>query len=355
MNVKELFTSMVQRKASHLHLVPGSPILMRINKQLVGMDGPVLTPQDTEAFGNALMGEALQDEFEERLECDFAFSVPGLSRFRVNIYRHRGHVACVVSACPPLPPSLEELAVPELIRQQVAAAPSGLILVCSPRQSGRSSTVAALVDHLLQTRCCQIVSLEEPLEFSYRNQKGAICQREIGADVLGYKEAFAGLGREGADVVVLPRFDDLEIVREGFKLATTGTLVIASALCGSVQTMIENIIDLYPAHLNQHCRYTLAAALRVMTSQVLVGKASGEGLMPAFEILLTTPKLKELIRDNKIAQLTPYMSASAREYGMATQEMALRFLVRKNLVSMDEAMRQSSRPDDFKKIMSLPY
>lgn len=355
MNVEELFTSMVERRASHLHLVPGSPILMRINNQLVSMDGPVLSPQDTKAFSEAIMNEQLQDEFEERMECDFAFSVPGLSRFRVNVYRQRGSVACVISTNPPAPPTIEELSIPELIKNQVSESSSGLVLVCGPKQSGKSNTVAALVNYILETRCCQIVSIEDPLDFLHRNKKGVICQREIGTDVLSYKEAFAGLRREGADVVVITNLEGQEVIQTALELASSGTLVIAASTASSVQVMVEKIIDAYPPHLSASCRNALALGLRAIVSQILLRKATGEGLMPAFELLLNTPKLKELLRENKIAQVTPYMAASAREYGMQTQEMALRFLVRKNMVTMDEAIRCSSRPEDFRKIISLPY
>lgn len=355
MNVEELFTSMVERRASHLHLVPGSPILMRINNQLVSMDGPTLSTADTEAFSRAIMNDDLQDEFEERLECNFAFSVPGLSRFRVNVYRQRGSVACVVSTNPPSAPTLENLSIPDLVKNQLSEASSGLVLVCGPKQSGKSNTLAALVNFLLETRCCQIVSLEEPLEFLHRNQKGVICQREIGTDVVGYKEAFAALPRQGADVVVVSNLESQEVIQQAINLAASGTLVIASSVASSVQTMLEKIIESYPPHLAQSCRNNLALGLKVIVSQVLLRKASGEGLMPAFELLVSTGKLKELLRENKIAQIGPYMSASARDHGMQTQEMALRFLVRKNIVTMEEAVRQSSRPEDFKKIMSLPY
>lgn len=355
MNVEELFTSMVEHRASHLHLIPGSPILMRINNELINMDGPILSPQDTRAFSEAIMNEQLQDEFEERMECDFAFSVPGLSRFRVNVFRQRGSVACVVSTNPPSAPTIEELAIPELIKNQVSESASGLVLICGPKQSGKSNTLAALVNHILATRCCQIVSLEDPLDFLHRNQKGVICQREIGTDVLGYKEAFASLSRQGADVVVISNMEGLECIQNALRLAASGTLVLACSVASSIQVMLENIIDAYPPHLSQSCRNSLALGLRAIVGQLLLRRASGEGLIPAFELLINTGKLKDMLRENKIAQIAPYMSAAAREHGMQTQEMALRFLVRKNIVTMEEAVRHASRPDDFKKMMSLPY
>ncbi|MBQ7529724.1 Flp pilus assembly complex ATPase component TadA [bacterium] len=355
MNVEELFTSMVERRASHLHLVPGSPILMRIDNQLVSMDGPVLSPQDTQAFSEAIMTEDLLDELEDRLECDFAFSVPGLSRFRVNVFRQRGSLACIVSTNPPSAPTLEELGIPELIRKQVDESSSGLVLVCGPKQSGKSSTVAALVDYILKTRCCQVVSIEDPLDFLHRNDKGVICQREIGTDVDSYKDAFASLSRQGADVVVVSNMESYEVTQQVLNLAATGTLVIAMANAPSVQVMLEKMIDTYPPHLSQSCRNAMALGIKAIVGQLLLRKASGDGLIPAFELLVSTGKLKELLRGNKLDQIPSYMAASSRDIGMQTQEMALRFLVRKNMVTMEEATSHSSRPEDFKKMMSLPY
>lgn len=355
MNVEELFTSMVERRASHLHLVPGSPIMMRINNQLVSMDGQILSPQDTRAFSEAIMNEQLRDEFDERLEVDFSFSVPGLSRFRVNVFRQRGSVAVVVSTNPPAPPTIEELGIPEAVKNMVMDSTSGLILVCGPKQCGKSNTLAALVNYILEMRTCQVISLEDPIDFLHKNKRGIICQREIGTDVLNYKDAFDGLMHQSADVVVVTGLDNYEVASSALNLAAAGTLVLATATASSVQVMVEKLIDMYPPHLNQAVRNTLAVGLRAVVSQVLLSKASGEGLIPAFELLIGTGQLKQLLRENKIYQLHTLMQASARECGMQTQEMALRMLVKKNLVTMEEAIRQSGRPEEFRKMMSLPY
>lgn len=355
MNVEELFTSMVERRASHLHLVPGSPIMMRINNQLVSMDGQILSPQDTRAFSEAIMNEQLRDEFDERMEADFSFSVPGLSRFRINVFRQRGSVACVISTNPPAPPTLEELGIPEIIKSTVMNASSGLIVVCGPKQSGKSNTLAAMVNYILEARTCQVISIEDPIDFLHKNQKGVICQREVGTDVVSYADAFSALSHQSADVVVLSSMDSYEVCQNALSLAAAGTLVLASSTASSVQVMVDKMIDLYPPHLNQSVRNQMGLGIRAVIGQVLLNKASGEGLIPAFELLINTGKVKELLRDNKLNQLNALMNASARDFGMQTQEMALRFLVRKNLVTMEEAMRQSSRPEDFKKIMSLPY
>ena len=355
MNVEELFTSMVERRASHLHLVPGSPIMMRINNRLHGLDGQLLSPQDTRAFSEAIMNEQLRDEFEERMEVDFSFSVPGLSRFRVHVFRQRGSVAAVISTNPPAPPTMEELGMPEMVKNMALESTSGLILVCGPKQSGKSHTLAALVNYILEMRTCQVVSLENPIDFLHKNKKGIICQREIGIDTLSYPNAFASLKHQGADVVVVSGMDTFEVTQAVLSLAAGGTLVLATSTAASTQAMLEKMIDLFPPHLNQAARSLLAVGLEAIIGQSLLTKASGDGLMPAFELLLGTPQVKGMLRENKLFQIHSVMSTSGREAGMQTQEMALRFLVRKNLVTMEEAVRKAVRPEEFKKVMSLPY
>lgn len=355
MNVEELFTTMVERRASHLHLVPGSPIMMRINNQLHGLDGQVLSPQDTRAFSDAIMNEQLRDEFEERLEVDFSFSVPGLSRFRVNVFRQRGSVAAVISTNPPAPPTIEELGLPELVKNLALESSSGLVIICGPKQSGKSHTLAALVNYILEMRTCQIISLENPIDFLHKNKRGIICQREIGTDTLNYQNAFGSLLHQSADIVVVTGMDNFEVAQAALNLAAAGTLVLATATAPSSQVMLEKMIDLFPPHLNQAARTLLSVGLEAIIGQTLLNKASGEGLMPAFELLLGTSQVKGMLRENKIFQIHNVMGTSGREAGMQTQEMALRFLVKKNLVTMEEAIRKAVRPEEFKKIMSLPY
>ncbi|MBQ7568899.1 Flp pilus assembly complex ATPase component TadA [bacterium] len=355
MKVEDLFTSMVEHRASHLHLVPGSPILMRINNQLVSMDSQILSPQDTRAFSEAIMNDPLREEFEDQLEVDFSFSVPGLSRFRVNAFKQRGSVAVVISTNPPAAPTLDELGIPELVKNIIKDSTSGLIICGGPKQCGKSCTLAAMVNYLLETRTCQIITLEDPIDFLHKNKRGVICQREVGNDVLSYEAGFAALKHQSADVVVVGNIDSYETVANVLPLASAGTLVLASCVSANVQGILEKIIDLCPAHLNQSVRNQMANGLRAVIGQVLLKSSSGQGLVPAFELLINSPQFKTLVRDNKLHQVQALMAASARDYGMQTQEMALRFLVKKNLITMEEATQHAARPEEFRKIMSMPY
>ena len=355
MKVEDLFTSMIENRATHLHLVPGSPILMRVNNQLVSLDSQILSPQDTRAFSEAIMNEPLREEFEDQLEVDFAFSVPGLSRFRVNAFKQRGSVAVVISTNPPAAPTMDELGIPELVKTIVQESTSGLIICGGPKQSGKSCTMAAIIDLLLESRTCQIVTLEDPIDFLHKNKKGVICQREIGNDVISYETGFTSLKHQGADVVVVGDLDSFAVVDNVLRMASSGTLVLACCTAANVQGILEKIVDFYPGHLNQSVRNQLANGLRACVGQVLLKSANGDGLVPAFELLINCPQFKTLLRENKLNQIQGMMAASARDLGMQTQEMALRFLVRKNLVTMEEAMQHTGRPEEFRKIMSMPY
>ena len=301
------------------------------------------------------MDSGLREEFEEQLEVDFSFSVPGLSRFRVNAFKQRGSVAVVISTNPPSAPTMEELGIPELVKKIVEESHSGLIVCGGPKQCGKSSTLAAMVNYLLETRTCQIISLEDPIDFLHKNKRGVICQREIGNDVLSYDAGFAALKHQSADVVVVGNLDSYEVVSNVLRLASSGTLVLASCTATNVQSILEKIIDICPAHLNQSVRNQIATGLRAVVGQVLLKKYSGDGLVPAFELLVNSPQFKTLVRENKLHQIQALMAASARDFGMQTQEMALRFLVKKNLITMEEALRCTARPEEFRKIMSMPY
>ncbi len=355
MNVEELFTSMVEKRASHIHLVPGSPVMMRLNNHLVAVDGQILSPADTRSIGEAIMNDQLREEFDRNMETDFSFSVPGLSRFRVNVFRQRGSVAIVISTNPPAPPTIEELGLPEILKTEAIEADSGMVLICGPKASGKSHTMAALVNYMLEMRTCQIVSIENPIDFLHKNKKGIICQREIGTDTTSYDTAFKSLLHQGADILVVGGMDSFEIVDRVLTMAAGGNLVLCMAQAPSAQVMLENLIDFYPPHRQQQARTMLSVGLRAVVSQILCNKASGDGLVPAFEVLLGSAQVKSLIREGKFFQVQGVMSTSGREIGMVSQEMALRALLKKNLITQEEALRRSIRPEELKKVMALPY
>lgn len=329
--------------------------MMRQQNKLQPLDGHVLSPQDTRAVSEAIMNEALLEEFEDNLETDFSFSVPGLSRFRVNCFRQRGSVAIVISTNPPAPPTIEELGLPEVLKSLILESESGLIMITGPKSSGKAHSLAALVNYILEMKTCQLVSIENPIEFLHKNKKGIICQREIGTDCLSYSAAFKSLLHQGADVVVVTGVDEFEVVDRVLNLAAGGNLVLCTANSPSALVMLEKMADMYPPHLHQQARTLLSVGLRAVVSQTLVPRASGDGLIPAFEILLGSPQVKQLIREGKFFQVQSVMATSGREQGMQSQEIALRSLVKKNLITEEEAYRRAMSPEAFRKMMSLPY
>lgn len=357
MNVEELFTTMVERRASHLHLIPGSPIMVRAmgGNKLEPLDGHILSPQDTQAVSETIMNETLLEEFDQNLETDFALSVPGLSRFRICCFQQRGSVAIIISTNPPAPPTIEELGLPEVLKRLILETSSGMILITGPRGSGKAHTLAALVNYLLEMRNCQIVSIENPIDFLHKNKKGLIAQREVGTDCINMEAAFKSLLHQAADVVVVSGVDEFYTVDRVLNLAAGGNLVLATASSPSALTLVEKMCDMYPPHLHQQARTLMSVGLKGVISQTLLPRASGDGLIPAFEICLNTPQVSTLIKEGKFFQVGSVMATQGRETGMCSQEVALRALVKKNLVTEEEAYRRALSPEQFRKMMSLPY
>lgn len=355
MNVEELFTTMVDKRASQLHLVPGSPVMIRRGNFLEPLDGHILSPQDTKAISETVLSEDMLDEFDRKMECDFSLSVPGLSRFRIMCFRQRGSVAVTISTNPPSPPTLEDIRAPQVFLDTFFKAPHGLFLITGPRGSGKAHTLAAIVKFLLENRNISISTIENPIDFLHKNRKGVICQREIGTDSIGYDEAFRALKIQSPDVIAVSNADDFEVARKVMELAAGGNTVLCTVNAPNALVTIENLISSFPPHQHQQARTMLSVSLRAALAQTLIPKADGQGVVAAFEVLIATSQVQSFIRDDKIAQLPTIMATSGREFGMSSQEMALRALVKKNLITEAEAYRRAVNPEALKKMMSLPY
>ena len=329
--------------------------MIRRGAVLEPLDGHILSPQDTKTISETVMSETLLDEFDAKLECDFSFSVPGLSRFRIACAQQRGSVCIVISTNPPAPPTLEEVRLPPAFIETFQAAPSGLFLITGPKGSGKSHTLAAIVKHLLETRSLNIVSIENPIDFLHTNRKGVICQREIGTDCLSYAAGFKSLINQSPDVIVVTGADDPAVIQKALDLAAAGHTILATANAPNALVMIERMVATYPPHLHQQARNLLAVCLRAAVAQTLLPKADGDGLVAAFEVLIGTAQVQAFMREDKIGQIAGIMASSGREFGMSSQEMALRALVKKNLITEAEAYRRAVNPESFRKMMSLPY
>jgi twitching motility protein PilT len=349
----ELFKLMMERRASHFHLVPGSPIMIRQMGRLSALDTHVLSPTDTARMANAILTDKQKRIFEERLEVNFSYSIPGLSRYRISVFRQRGSIAMIIATSPPNPPTMEELGLPDIVRKTTLQAEHGLIIICGPKSSGKSSTLAALTNHILETRNVQIISLENPIEYLIKNKMGVICQREKGTDFKSYEHAFNSIKHQSCDILILTEFDDFEVARRVINLISSGHLVIVTSQAPSVLTMIDKIIDMFPPHQRQQVLSLLSSGINAIIAQSLLNRSAGGGFMPAFEIMTGSPQIKGLIKDDKLSQVHSFMSAHGKEYGMQTQEQALRGLIKKNLITKDEALAKSVRPEEFKKILAM--
>jgi twitching motility protein PilT len=349
----ELFKLMMERRASHFHLVPGSPIMIRQLGKLSALDTHVLSPTDTARMANAILTDKQKRIFEERLEVNFSYSIPGLSRYRISVFRQRGSIAMVISTSPPTPPSLEELGLPDIVRKTAIQAEQGLFIICGPKASGKSSTLAALTNHILESRNVQVISLENPIEYLLKNKTGVICQREKGTDFKSYEHAFNSIKHQSCDILMLTEFEELEVAKKIINLVSSGHMVIITAQAPSVVSMLDKIVDMFPPHQRQQILSLLSVGLNAVISQTLLNRATGNGYIPAFEILTGASQIKSLIKDDKFAQLQSFMAAHGRELGMQTQEQALRSLIKKNLISREEAMAKAVRPEEFKKMLSM--
>lgn len=355
-SVNELFSLMIERRASHFHLVPGSPIMMKQSGALLSpVDSHILSPSDTARIANSLLSDKQKRIFEEMLEVDFSYSIPGLSRFRINVFRQRGSIAMVIGTNPPSPPTIEELGLPESVKNIVTKAKTGLIVICGPKSSGKSHTLAAILNYVLETRNVQVVTFENPIDFLHKNKRGIICQREKGTDFMNYEIAFNSLRHQSCDILVVTEFEEYIVAQNILNLAAGGNLVVITAQAPGVSVMIDKIISMFPPHLRKQALSLLSVGVNSIIAQTLCNKSAGGGFIPAFEIMTGAPQMRTYLREDKLVQVHSFMGTHGREYGMMTQEQALRLMVKKNLVTKDEAISHAVRQEEFKKVMMLPY
>jgi len=352
----ELFRFMMEREAFEVHIVPGSPMMYRDKKGvLLTVDANTLTPADTKKIVAEVLNEEQITEFSENKQIQLAYSVPGLSRYRMNVFMQRNSIALVVNTVPPKPPTIEELGLPELITNLADKATKGLVLIIGPKGAGKAHTLAAMINYILETRTCKIVTLENPIRFLFKNKKGIICQREVGIDAKDFNTGFAQLPQLGADIFVVNEIDNFDTAHKLLTMAAGGQLIFVTSVVASVQLLIERIVSLYPETLKAQCRTLLSVGLEAIISQVLVNKATEEGMVPAMEIMIAAGPIKGMLKDGKTYQIQTAMATMGRELGMVTQEQSLRQYIKKNIITQDEAYAKCIRPEELRKVMALPF
>jgi twitching motility protein PilT len=345
-NLRALLEEMIEKDASDLHLVAGERPKLRIDGDIVNASSDeVMTPKDTLGLAYSVLTENQKKKFENDNELDFSFGIQNLARFRGNCFKQRGCVSLVIRQIPFNVRTFEELGLPPVVAE-LADRPRGLVLVTGPTGSGKSTTLAAMIDKINKELKGHIITVEDPIEFIHRHQGCIVNQREVGTDTHSFAAALKYALRQDPDVVLVGEMRDLETVQSALTIAETGHLAFATLHTNSAMESINRIIDVFPSHQQPQVRAQLSFVLEGVVTQTLLQKLKGKGRVMACEIMVCTPAIRALIRDEKIEQI-PSMMQAGKKHGMQTLNDALFQLYMGREVSKDECLRVTSRPNDF--------
>lgn len=334
MHIDEILAAAVAEKASDIHITVALPPMFRVNGVLVPMAGAEkLDPADTHRLVYQMFSERQQVLFAERGELDFSYGVPSLGRFRVNAFKQRGSISAALRVIPTQVPDAKTLGLPEIILQ-LTKKHQGLILVTGPTGSGKSTTLACMIDTINRERDCHIITLEDPIEYLHRHNKSIINQREIGLDSHSFASALKASLRQDPDVILVGELRDLETISTALTAAETGHLVLATLHTNNAIGTVDRIVDVFPPHQQAQIRLQLASVLEAVIAQQLLPRADGKGRVAAFEILLATPAVRNLIREAKTYQIMSLIQTGSR-IGMKSFDMAYKELLAKGLVSRE--------------------
>jgi len=346
MNIDELLRHTVERGASDLHLKVGNVPFLRIDGDLQPTSHDVLTPPDTVAFGTTVMSEHKRREFEQHNEADIGYTLQGVGRFRINVFRQRGLVGLAVRRVRSEIPTFEELRLPEVMRT-LADSPRGLVLITGPTGTGKTTTIASMIGYINRSRRAHIVTIEDPIEVVHDDEMSIIQQREIGLDTDSYEAALRHVVRQDPDVIFVGEIRDAESALSAIQAAETGHLVISTLHTIDCMETINRVLDLFPPQQAKEVRTSFAGALRGIVSQRLVQKADGKGRVPAVEVLVNTGRVFDRVVDPEQTDSIVDVIADGAYYGMQSFDQALVLLVKDGLVTVDEARRTASSPHDF--------
>jgi twitching motility protein PilT len=345
MDISELLAFSVKNKASDLHLSAGLPPMIRVHGDVRRINLPPLEHKDVHAMIYDIMNDSQRKLYDENLECDFSFDLPGLARFRVNAFNQDRGAAAVLRTIPSRVLSLEELQCPRVFAD-FSSKPRGLVLVTGPTGSGKSTTLAAMVDYVNNNLYGHVLTIEDPIEFVHESRKCVINQREVGPHTLSFSNALRSALREDPDVVLVGELRDLETIRLALTAAETGHLVFGTLHTSSAAKTIDRIVDVFPAAEKEMVRAMMSESLVAVISQSLLKIKDGTGRVAAHEIMVGTPAIRNLIRENKVAQMYS-MIQTGSQFGMQTLDQCLMDLVRRNVVSVGEARQYAKQPESF--------
>ncbi len=348
--MKELLSIVVERNASDLHLAIGKPPVLRIDGVLKYLDVDSLTSENTERFMKAVTSERHQQKIEEMGGTDFGFSFGNIARFRISVFRERGHYGLALRLIPVRLMSLEEIGLPPTIKELLYR-PRGLILVTGPTGCGKTTTLAAMINLINEERNCHIVTIEDPIEYYHSHKKSLVTQREVGVDVQSFSEAVMRGLRQDPDVILIGEMRDLATMEAAIAAAETGHLVFATLHTTGAARTVDRIIDAFPIAQQEQIRTQLSVSIVAVISQVLLPRASGKGRIAAFEIMVSTPAIANLIREKKTYRITSSIQTGAK-FGMKTMDQSLFELYEKNLIAYDDMVAMSFEPEGMEEKLS---
>ncbi|HSN68843.1 MAG TPA: type IV pilus twitching motility protein PilT [Thermoanaerobaculia bacterium] len=347
----QLLKTMVERGGSDLHITTNSPPQIRIDGKLVPLDLTPMTAPETKQIVYSVLTDAQKHRFEENLELDFSFGIKGLARFRANIFNQRGATAAVYRQIPYEILGFKELGLPPVV-EEICGKPRGLVLVTGPTGSGKSTTLAAMIDKINRERHEHIITIEDPVEFLHSHKACIVNQRELHADTHSFANALRSALRQDPDVVLIGEMRDLETIESALRIAETGHLTFGTLHTNSAAQTINRIVDVFPAHQQPQIRAQLSFVLEGILCQTLLPRANGKGRVMAMEILVPNAAIRNLIREDKVHQIYSMMQTGQTKYGMQTFNQSLATLYFRKQITLQTALSRSSNPDELQEMIS---
>ena len=353
LQVEELCQQMIEHNASDLHFAVGISPQLRIDGELFPLDSKPLTPEITKTLAYSILTERQIKEFEQEKELDMSFGIKGLSRFRVNVFMDRGSVGVAIRTIPYEIPTFEDLGLPRVVRE-FAERPQGLILVCGPTGSGKSTTLAALIDRINVERRCHVVTIEDPIEYLHSHKSCIINQREVYADTHSFAAALKHILRQDPEVIMIGEMRDLETIAAAITVAETGHLVFATLHCNDATQSINRIVDVFPPHRQLQVRMQLSFALEGVIVQKLLARKRQNGRVMSLEIMIPTPAIRSLMREDKLHQIYSAISTGGA-LGMQTMNQSLHKLYKKGQITYEQALENSMNQEDLLRLMGKDF
>lgn len=351
MLIKDYMQKAVEMEASDLHICAGLPVVIRRHGSLFFIDDHVLTKEDCQSFVEQLLSEEQLAVLEDMGELDFAYMLSGIGRFRINAFRQRSTYAIAIRVIATRVPKISELGLPSIL-YALAERQRGLILITGPTGSGKSTTLAAMIDHINSNKRCHIITIEDPIEYLHKHNKSVINQREVGSDTKSYNNALRAALREDPDVILIGEMRDLETISIALTAAETGHLVLSTLHTLGAAKTIDRIIDVFPPHQQNQVRSQLSTVLQGIVSQQLIRRADNSGRVVATEVMIVTPAISNMIRESRTLQINSSIHTGS-EYGMHTMDACIASLFKQGIITYENACQYSMDPVALKKLIAL--